>query len=172
MEDTISVGDVVQVGEHRGAVEAMTIRTLRLRDIEGRVHAVPFSEVTSVVNYTKSYAFVLIEVGVSYDTDLSKALKVMKDVADTMRLDKAYSFSMYEPIEILGVERFDASSIALRARIKVDGQKQWIIKREYLLRLKNAFDAASIEIPFPIVTNVHAARSKDEVPSLEAELKG
>ncbi len=150
LEDTISIGDVVKVGEHSGVVESFTIRTLRLRDITGHVHSIPFSEVTSIVNQTKNYAYVLVDVGVGYDADLKQVMEIMKQVADVMRKDQAYTRYIYEAMEIFGIERFDASSIAMRARMKTDGQKQWAIKREYMLRLKAAFDKAGIDIPYPI----------------------
>ena len=171
LEDTLSVGDVVIIGDHKGAVEAFTIRTLRLRDVEGRVHSIPFSEVTSIINRTKNYAFVYIEVGVAYDSDLQKAMLVMKQVADELRADAAFTRYIYEPMEVFGVEKLDASSIVLAGRMKTDGQKQWVIKREYLLRLKLAFDAERIEIPFPITTNIHMARTPADFPLVEAELK-
>lgn len=150
LEDTISVGDVVKVGDHSGVVETFTIRTLKLRDAQGHVHSIPFSEVTSIVNQTKNFAYVLVEVGVGYDADLQNVMKVMKQVADEMRKDPAFTRYIYEAMEIFGIERFDASSIAMRARMKTDGQKQWAIKREYLLRLKHAFDKEGIDIPYPI----------------------
>lgn len=170
LEDTISVGDVVKIGEHSGVVETFTIRTLKLRDVEGRVHSIPFSEVTSIINLTKNFAYVLIEVGVSYDADLKQVMQVMKQVADDMRKDPAYTRYIYEAMEILGVERFDASSIAMRARMKTDGQKQWTIKREYQLRLKMAFDKEGIEIPYPISTNIHKALTSADIPLVEQEL--
>ncbi|NDE90661.1 MAG: mechanosensitive ion channel family protein [Alphaproteobacteria bacterium] len=172
LEDTLSVGDVVTVGTHTGAVEAFTIRTLRLRDGEGRVHSIPFSEVTSIINLTKNFAYVLIEVGVSYDADLQKVMEIMKQIGDELRKEPAFSHYIYENAEVFGIERFDASSIAMRARIKTNGHKQWDIKREYLIRLKRAFDKEGIEIPFPITTSIHRAHSPADAPLVEAELKG
>ncbi|MDX1922357.1 MAG: mechanosensitive ion channel [Alphaproteobacteria bacterium] len=170
LEDTISVGDVVKVGDHSGVVETFTIRTLRLRDLEGRVHSIPFSEVTSIINQTKNFAYVLIEVGVAYDANLKQVMQIMKDVADGMRKDPAYARYIYEAIEVLGIERFDASSIAMRARMKTDGQKQWAIKREYFMRLKMAFDQANIEIPYPITTNIHTARKPEDLALVTQEM--
>lgn len=172
LEDTLSVGDVVHVGSHKGTVETFTIRTLRLRDIEGRVHSIPFSEVTSIINLTKNFAYIYIQVGVAYDSDLQHVMRVMKRVADDMRKDTAFSRYIYDNIEIFGVEKLDASSIIMGARMKTDGQKQWLLKREYLLRLKLAFDAEKIEIPFPITTNIHMARTPADTHLVEAELKG
>ncbi len=171
LEDTLSVGDFVFVGDHKGTVEAFTIRTLRLRDIEGRVHSIPFSEVTSIINHTKNYAYVYIQIGVAYDSNLPKVMEVMQQVAEEIRNDPAFSRYIYEPMEMFGVEKLDASSIVIGARMKTDGQKQWTVKREYLLRVKMAFDKEGIEIPFPITTNIHMARTPAELPLVEAEVK-
>jgi small conductance mechanosensitive channel len=150
MEDTIAVGDIVKVGEHAGVVESITIRTVRLRDLEGHVHTVPFGEVTNVVNLTKHYAHALIEVSVDYETDLRKVMQVMKDVAEEMYKDDSYHFMIYEPMEMLGVERYDPSSIAVRGRIRVRPLNQWTIKREYMLRLKEAFDRENLGMAYPV----------------------
>lgn len=156
LEDTIAIGDVVTVGDHSGQVEGMTIRTLKLRDQSGQVHSIPFSEVTSVINQTKYFSYAVIEIGVSYDADLRHVMEVMKSVADVMMQDPAMRPLIYEKMEMLGVERFDASSIAIKARIKTQPLKQWPVKREYQLRLKEAFDKEGIDIPYPITTTIHA----------------
>jgi small-conductance mechanosensitive channel len=162
LEDTVAVGDVVDVGNgHSGAVEIITIRALRLRDVNGHVHAVPFSEVTSIINMTKHFATVLIEIGVSYNADIPQVMKVMNDVTEEMRQDQAWRYFIHDSMEMFGVERFDASSIALRARIKTDASKQWAVKREYLFRLKKAFDAQGIEIPYPISVQYQRIDDKD-----------
>lgn len=156
LEDTISVGDFVLIGSvHKGVVEAMTIRTLRLRDVEGQVHSIPFSEVTSVINKTKIYAYVLIKVGVSYQVDLRKVMQVMNEVCEGMRQDPEFRYFIFEPMQMLGVEKFDSSSIIIQARIKTEAQKQWSIHNEYLLRLKDAFDREGIEIPYPTTYSIN-----------------
>jgi small conductance mechanosensitive channel len=163
-EDTIAVGDVVEIGTHSGFVEEITIRTLKLRDLEGRVHTIPFSDVTSVINMAKYFSYAVVEVGVGYDADLRNIMQVMKHVADEMSNDPAWRSMIYEPMDMQGVERFDPSSIAIRARIKTQPLKQWAVRREYLLRLKDAFDKEGIEIPFPINTTIHIA--KEAAPPL------
>lgn len=152
LEDTIAIGDVVTVGDHSGQVEGMTIRTLKLRDQSGQVHSIPYSEVTSIINQTKYFSYAVIEIGVGYDANLRHVMEVMSRVADEMMQDPAMRPLIYEKMEMLGVERFDASSIAIKARIKTQPLKQWPVKREYQLRLKEVFDKEGIDIPFPITT--------------------
>lgn len=154
VENTIAVGDIVKLGEHAGVVEGMTIRTVRLRDAQGSLHIVPFSDITRIVNMSKGFAFALMDVRVSYDSDLNKVMEVMKRVGEELKGDVEIRPLMIEPIEIQGVENFADSAITVRARIKTQGGKQWDVRRAYMLRLKQAFDAEGIEIPFPHVVHV------------------
>src|SRR5262249_2208059 len=87
IENTIAIGDVVKIADHSGTVEAMTIRTLRLRDGDGAVHILPFSEVSKIINMTKDFAYALITVGVSYSSDLRRVMEVIKAVGEELRQD-------------------------------------------------------------------------------------
>ncbi|MDD3372005.1 MAG: mechanosensitive ion channel, partial [Alphaproteobacteria bacterium] len=153
-ENTIAVGDVVKIDDHAGLVEALSIRTIRLRDLEGCVHILPFSEVLKITNMTRGFSYALIDIGVSYDSDLERVMKVMKEVGAEVQEDPVFKRVILEPLEVLGVEELGASSITLRARIRTRAGKQWDVKRLLMLRLKQRFDAEHIEIPFPIVTYI------------------
>jgi small conductance mechanosensitive channel len=148
-EDTISVGDVVDIDGKAGVVEAMTIRSIRLRDLTGSVFTVPFSAVTSVKNMTKDFAFALFDVNVSYTADLDKVAQVLRAVGAEMQDDPNYRRDILEPLEILGLNAFGESSVVFRARMKTRPMRQWDIGREFNLRMKRAFDEHGIEIPFP-----------------------
>jgi len=84
-EDTIAVGDTVKIGEHTGTVEAMTIRTLKLRDATGQVHTLPFSAVSSVVNQSRDFAYYLFDLGVSYQADVDQVMETIRTVGEEMR---------------------------------------------------------------------------------------
>jgi small conductance mechanosensitive channel len=149
LEDQISQGDVVRLGEHAGFVEEMTLRYVRLRDYDGHVHIVPNGEISSVVNMGRGHAQAVVDVGVGYGVDLDRAMAVMRSVGAAMRADPGFGPKLLADFEIAGVERWDASAVVLRGRFKVMPLEQWSVRREYLRRLKAAFDAAGIEIPFP-----------------------
>lgn len=161
LEDTIAVGDVVRVDDHSGVVEEISIRTVRLRDLEGAVHSIPFGEVKSIINMTKFFSYALVEIGVSYDSDIPKVLDIMRKLGDELYDDPAWKGMIYEPMEILGVERYDAYSIAVRGRIKTAPGKQWGVKRAYLLRIKAVFDKEGIIIPFPTTMAIASLSEKD-----------
>ena len=150
LEDTLSVGDVVDVGNgHSGVVEALSIRAIRLRDMAGTVHTVPFSDVTTVQNLTKGYAYYVVNVGVSYREDTDEVTEVLKTVADDLRSDPKFAPVMLGPIEVLGVDRFADSAVIIQARLKTLAMQQWSVGREFNRRLKKAFDQRGIEMPFP-----------------------
>jgi len=160
LEDQIRQGDVVEVAGKSGLVEEITLRYVRLRDFEGHVHYIPNGEIKVVSNRTRGYAHAAIDVGVDYSADIDEALAVMREVGSAMRADPGWQSKVADEPEILGVERLDNSAVVLRCRVKVvPANQQWNVKREYLKRLKAAFDQRGIQIPFPQVT-VHLPASQ------------
>ncbi|MDD5585481.1 MAG: mechanosensitive ion channel [Alphaproteobacteria bacterium] len=151
LEDSLAVGDLVQIGDNKGNVESITMRTVRLRDRDGSLHVLPFSSITSIINRSKTFSYALINLSVGYDSDLQHVMEVMRDEGEKLRADKAFSHLILEPIEVLGVESLGDSAINVSCRIKAAPGKQYDIKRAYLLRIKQRFDAEKIEIPFPTV---------------------
>lgn len=148
-EDTISVGDVVRAGDHSGLVEAISIRAIRLRDFSGSVHTIPFSEVTTIVNLTKEFSFYVFDVSVAYREDVDEVTEILKEVGADMMADPYYGALMLEPIEVFGVDSFGDNAVVIKARIKTKPIKQWEVGRAFNGRMKKAFDARGVEIPFP-----------------------
>ncbi|WP_246251735.1 mechanosensitive ion channel family protein [Ancylobacter pratisalsi] len=149
MEDTLSVGDVVEVGSHAGLVEKITIRTVHMRDFDGNVHSIPFGEVQTVKNMSKEYAYAVVDVTVAYRENIDDALAVMAEVAADMAAKGPLADTIVEPFEVVGVEGLQESSVWLRGRFKTRPLGQWNVKREFYRRIKAAFEAKGIEIPFP-----------------------
>ncbi|HSK39503.1 MAG TPA: mechanosensitive ion channel domain-containing protein [Arenibaculum sp.] len=150
IEDTISVGDVVDVGNgHSGVVEAISIRSIRLRDLTGTVHTVPFSQVASVMNLTKDFSFYVFDIAIAYDEDPDRVIAVVKELGAEFQQEPDFARLILEPIEILGVDKFVDSAVIIKARFKTRPIQQWVVGREFNRRLKKRFAEAGIEIPFP-----------------------
>ena len=152
IEDQIRKGDVIEAAGKAGLVEEMTLRYVRVRDYDGNVHFIPNGAITTVTNLSREYAYAVVDAGIAYRADIDRAFDVMREVAGEMRADGAFSWRIREDLEIAGVERWENSAVVLRARLKVAPLEQWNVKREFLKRLKYAFDAAGIEIPYPHLT--------------------
>ena len=150
LENQVRQGDVVDLGGgHAGFVEEVTLRFVQLRDYDGRVHFVPNSQITSVINATRGFSFAVVDAGIAYKEDVDTAIGVMREVGHAMRAEPEWAARLLDDLEIAGVERWEDSAVVLRCRFKCVPLEQWTVKREYLRRLKAAFDAAGIEIPYP-----------------------
>ena len=160
IEDSISVGDFVDVGGPNGTVESLSIRTLRLRDIEGNVSTIPFSSVNTVLNYTRDYGISLLEIGIAYREDVDQVIEVLKRLGEEMMEDEGLAKDILEPLVVQGIHRLDDSAVTLRARIKTTAGMQWAMRREFFKRMKKRFDELEIEIPFPHQTIYFGADKK------------
>lgn len=149
MEDQVRVGDVAIVNGTGGLVEAISFRTIALRDLAGVVHVFPNGTITTLSNMTKGWSGYVIDMGVAYKEDTDHVAEVMVRVAEEMRQDPEWGYRILEPIEIFGVDDFADSAVIVKARLKTHPIQQWNVGREYRRRLKKAFDAEGIEIPFP-----------------------
>lgn len=159
LENQVRQGDVVEVAGKGGLVEEMTLRYIRLRDYEGTVHYIPNGTIDTVTNRSRSYAYAVIDIGVAYREDIDEVYAVMRQVAGELRADPLMAGKIEEDLEIAGIDQWGDSSVVIRCRFKVRPLEQWDVRRAYLYRLKKAFDAAGIEIPFPHLT-VYAGEPK------------
>lgn len=160
LENQMRHGDVVEVAGIGGIVEDMTLRYVQLRDYDGNVHFIPNGSIATVTNKTRGHAFAVVDVGIAYRESVDEALEVMRQTGEALRADAQWQARILEPVEIVGVENWADSAVILRCRFKVAPIEQWAVRREYLRRLKQAFDTAGIEIPFPHLT-LYAGQLKD-----------
>lgn len=149
VEDTINVGDIVQIDGQNGNVEAISLRTVRLRDSEGNLHTFPFSGITKITNMSKNFSYYLFQIGLSYSENMEHAFEAMKEVDLEIRHDAQYSSMILEPLEIMGVDKFTETGVMLQARIKtLPDKSRWIVGREFNRRLKANFDKKGIEFAY------------------------
>jgi small conductance mechanosensitive channel len=130
-------------------VEAITFRTITLRDVAGAVHIFPNGTITTLSNKTKDWSAYVLDIGVAYREDTDRVVQVMREVAEELRRQPDFANKILEPIEIFGVDDFGDSAVVIKARLKTRPIEQWAVGREYRRRLKQAFDARGIDMPFP-----------------------
>jgi len=145
LEDQIAVGDVVDVGkDHAGVVEAITVRTIRLRDQAGTVHTVPFSEVTTVKNLARDFAYVVARITISYSEDIDHVVEILRHVSEELTADEELGPLILDPFDYQGVDTLDASSVVLLVRIRTVAAKQAVVGRAFNRLVKIAFDKHGI----------------------------
>ena len=170
-EDLIQIGDVVRLSGRRGVVEEITIRKITMRDLDGTVYTIPYSEVTLIENLTKLYSYYVADIGVAYREDTDEVVKHLRAVDEDMRNDSEYGPLMLEPIDIMGVDKFADSAVIIRTRLKTEPSKQWKVGREFNRRMKKRFDKHNIEIPFPHQTLYFGEDKKGEAPAANINIK-
>jgi moderate conductance mechanosensitive channel len=149
IEDLVSVGDVVTIGEFGGVVENMSLRTIKLRDFDGTLHMFPYSEAMVIHNQTKGFSYAVFNLSISYSADIGQAITLMGEVGRELNADAAFSPLVRDDIEVVGVDNLATNAVILKGRIKTAPGQQWTVQREYLKRIKMAFDRNHIEIPLP-----------------------
>lgn len=149
LEDQIRVGDVATINGVGGLVEAITLRTIVLRDVTGAVHVFPNGSITTLANQTKDFSFYVIDLGVAFKEDPNRVMQVLERVGSELRGDSSYASDILEPLEVLGVDAFGPppQELVIKLRIKTRPTRQWRVGRELRRRIKLAFDAEDIEMP-------------------------
>jgi small conductance mechanosensitive channel len=147
VEDQYGVGDIVDVGEASGTVEAVSLRTTRIRDVKGTVWHVPNGTVQRVGNMSQQWARALLDVSVAYGSDVDLAQRVIKETADGLWNDRAWNGTILDEPEVWGVEQLALDAIHIRLVIKTKPAEQFRVMRELRGRLLKAFHEHGIEMP-------------------------
>ena len=159
IEDQYGVGDVIDAGPATGTVESISLRSTRLRDINGTVWHLPNGHIERVGNRSQQWARAVLDVGVSYQTEIGHATDVIKRTAQSMCDDPVFAEKILSEPEVWGVEDLGADGVTIRIVLKTAPNEQLSVTRELRARVKSAFDEAGIEIPFAQRTVWH--RSPD-----------
>ncbi|WP_431304272.1 mechanosensitive ion channel domain-containing protein [Sediminicoccus sp. BL-A-41-H5] len=146
LEDAVAVGDTITVGGLSGTVEELSIRSIRLRAVDGSVHIVPFSAVTTVTNQTRDFGYAVLDLALDYTADTDAAVMMLRQVGESMREDEAWAPQLLAPLEVLGVDKMTDAGVILRARVMTPPARRWAVGRELNRRVKQHCDAAGIPL--------------------------
>jgi len=146
-EDQYGVGDVIDMGEASGVVEAVGLRTTRLRSVDGTVWHIRNGEVVRVGNMSQGWSRAVLDVGVGYGADVDRAMRLLQELGTEMRADEAFGAKILEEPEVWGVEALQPEQVTIRMIIKTVPLEQWVVAREMRRRIKHAFSQLGIEGP-------------------------
>ncbi len=149
LEDQYGVGDVIDAGEATGTVEGVSLRTTRLRDVEGTVWHIPNGEIRRVGNKSQQWARAVLDVAITPSTDVDDATAVILRVANEVAHGRELGRVVLEDPEVWGVEEVAPDRVLIRLVVKTKPLEQWRVARELRARIKHAFDAEGIEAPVP-----------------------
>ncbi len=164
LENAMQVGDWVELAGLAGTVENLSVRTIRLRAMDGSVHIIPFSAVTTVTNTTRDFGYFVVDVEVSEREDPDKIADILRDIAREMRAEPRWRSQMRDDLELMGVDRFVGQGWVYRARIRTTPNDRWSVGRELNRRIKYRFDALGISRPVSAYRLFGAAAAQALVP--------
>ncbi|TWG87198.1 small-conductance mechanosensitive channel [Cupriavidus gilardii J11] len=152
IEDSVAIGDVIELADHSGVVEGMTIRTVKLRDGKGALHILPYSQIKVVKNLSRGHAFAVFQIALRYDSDLDRAVALMREAGAEIAEDVRYAHQLLSGLDILGLDRFDPNGPVVMAQFKTRPLAQFEITRAFNASIKQKFDAAGIRMATPYMT--------------------
>ncbi len=156
IEDQYGVGDVIDAGAASGVVEEVSLRTTRLRDVNGTVWHIPNGSIARVGNMTQEWSRMLIDVDVAYETDVDRAIEVLEGVLERFQArEDVQERLLGDPMEIWGVHALGDSSVSIRVVARTVPGQQWALGRLFRQVVKRELDAVGIEIPYPQRTVWH-----------------
>nr|WP_236645408.1 mechanosensitive ion channel family protein [Aidingimonas lacisalsi] len=149
IEDSLAIDDFVDLGGHMGTVEGLTLRTVRLRDLDGVVHIITFSQITSIHNMSRQFGIALMKVRIPHAMKIDDAVTLMREVAEDLRQDPVMRHHIWSPLEMQGVESFEDGAAILRMRMRTAPVMQWDVARAFNLRVKQRLEADGLEMAMP-----------------------
>jgi small conductance mechanosensitive channel len=169
-ENQVSVGDVVRIGTHLGQVEAITIRTMRLRDAIGTIHIVPFSEVQAIENMTRDFSRYVFNLRVSQREDVDQVIAALNEVGKDLQADPDVARRIIGGLEVLGVDQFDDNAMVILGQITTRPNEHAPVGREFNRRMKKVFDARGIELASPRRTVYFGTRKEGDAPPARVQV--
>lgn len=162
IEDSLAIDDFVNLGTHMGTVEALSIRTVKLRDLDGIVHIIPFSQIQGIQNYSREFGIALLRIRIAHHMKIDDAIEIVREIADDLRNDPMMRHYIWSALEVQGIESFDAGAAILRVRMRTAPIMQWDVARAFNLRLKQRFDQDGLDLAMPRMSVV---MEKSPVPA-------
>jgi small-conductance mechanosensitive channel len=170
LDDAFRVGEYIESGSIRGTVEAFSLRSIKLRHHRGALHTIPFGSLEKITNYSRDWVIDKMTVNVTYDTDLDKAKRVIKEVSKQIMADPELAPNIIEPLKMQGVEQFGDFAIQVRLKMMTKPGEQFVIRRRAYAMIKKAFDANGIDFAFPTVTVAGGGEASAAVAQKGVEL--
>ena len=148
-ENQFVVGDSIEAAGKTGIVEKLTLRTVRLRDIEGTVHIIPNGQITTLSNKTRGWSRAVVDIGVAYENDIDRVIALLREEVAALNADARWAERFDAPPEVLGVESFGENGVTIRVLLQTKPGAQSEVAREFRRRLMIRLEREGVKIPQP-----------------------
>ena len=172
VEDSLAVDDFVQINGHMGTVEGLTLRTVRLRDLDGILHIITFSAIQSIHNMSRHFGIALMRIRIPHTMKIDDAITLMQETAQELRQDPMMRHHIWSPLEMQGIDRFDEGAAVLRMRFRTAPVMQWDVARAFNLLLKQRMETQGIDLGLPRLSVSMEGQPGDVIQEQASEEEG
>ena len=169
VEDSMSVGDFVEINGFMGTVEGFNLRTVRLRDLEGVVHHITFSKISSIHNMSRQFGIALLKIRIPRELPIDDAIQLMKDTAEELRAEPNMRWLIWSPLEMQGIHSFEEGCPVLRMRMRTKPEYQWDVSRAFNLLLKRNMEKQFIDVAAPRISIQMDAEGGTRSPRIDRQ---
>jgi small-conductance mechanosensitive channel len=172
VEDSMSVGDFVEINGFMGTVEGFNLRTVRLRDLEGVVHHITFSKISSIHNMSRQFGIALIKIRIPRELPIDDAILLMNETAEELRTQPDMRWLIWSPLEMQGIHSFEEGCPVLRMRMRTKPECQWDVSRAFNLLLKRNMEERYIDVAAPRISVQMDGEGGSRSPLIESQTQG
>jgi moderate conductance mechanosensitive channel len=151
LDDAFRVGEYIQSGNYKGTVESFSLRSVKLRHHRGPLYTVPFGVLGAIQNMSRDWVIDKLSVGVTYDTDLNKVKKIIKQIGKELLEDPEFAPKIMETLKMQGVGQFGDFAIQIQMKMMTRPGEQFVIRRRAYALIKQAFEVNGINFAYPTV---------------------
>jgi moderate conductance mechanosensitive channel len=144
LDDAFRVGEQIESGDIRGTVESFSLRSVKLRHLNGQLHTVPFGDLKAITNYSRDWVVESLHVVVTYDTDLDLLESVVETVSDQLMANPSVATELIEPLRSLGVQAMVDTGMQVGMMFKTRPGRQFAVRRVAYSQIRTAFAAHGI----------------------------
>ncbi|MEM5529461.1 mechanosensitive ion channel family protein [Gammaproteobacteria bacterium AS21] len=151
-DDAFRKGEYIDLGEVKGTVEKVSVRSFQLRHHLGRLHTVPFGEIKFLTNYSRDWVMMKLPLRVTYDTDIEKVRKLVKKLGQQLLDDPEIGPQFLQPLKSQGVIEMQDSAMIIRVKFMTKPGDQWVIRKTVYAKLRELFILEGIKFAHKEVT--------------------
>ncbi|WP_417513642.1 mechanosensitive ion channel domain-containing protein [Marinobacter sp.] len=172
VEDSMSVGDFVEINSYIGTVEGFNLRTVRMRDLDGVVHHITFSKISSIHNMSRQFGIALIKIRIPRELPIDDAILLMEETAEELRTQPDMRWLIWSPLEMQGIHSFEEGCPVLRMRMRTKPEFQWDVSRAFNLLLKRNMEERYIDVAAPRISVQMDGEGGSRSPLMERKAPG
>ncbi len=152
LDDAFRKGEYIDIGDVKGTVEKISVRSFQLRHHLGALNTIPFGEIKVLTNYSRDWVIMKLPLRVTYDTDVEKVRKLIKKLGQELLSDPVIGDNFIQPLKSQGVIEMQDSAMIIRVKFMTKPGDQWLVRKKVYQDIRELFAREGIKFAHREVT--------------------